>query len=169
LYVYEPSQLLQPSVHGSHVLFHNEGLLDFDAELGGGDRNILQCLTVCYAEVVDVLNSIHERLNLVRLLAHEETGNFASYQRDRLVRRWCKTMSIPFMEFQQSGVTRRLKDRDDFSKLLNAFMAKPQHPTPDPAIFKGRILGRGLELPGQTSELLGPDAMSEIPEPHKVD
>ena len=50
------------------------------------------------------------------MLAHEETGHGASYSRDRRVRRWCSTAGVELLEFQQTGVTRRLRNRDDFTK-----------------------------------------------------
>ena len=169
LYLYEPDQLQEHSVHGSHLRFVHEGLVDMEGKLNEPttdssshgktsstndteDSNItrFKYLTVCHNTIISTLNDIHFRYpvsssssipastsssgdrnrkrkyyKIARLLAHEETGHWQSYMRDRDVRKWCKTRSIPFLEFNQTGVTRRLKLRDDYLKLWKAFMAKP--------------------------------------------
>eukprot|EP00937_MAST-01D_sp_MAST-1D-sp2_P001295 g1295.t1 len=128
LFVYEPDQLAHHSVHGSHVEFVNEGLRDLDARL----RALAPAARVSLArgEVVDVLSRVHAVHPLRRLLAHEETGHLVSYARDKRVRRWCRRRGVAFQEFAQTGVTRALRDRDDFTKRYNAFMALPEHAAP---------------------------------------
>jgi deoxyribodipyrimidine photo-lyase len=132
-----------------------------------------QYLTVCHNAIISTLNLIHFRYpasspasvqgknrpkkrkyyKIARLLAHEETGHWQSYMRDRSVRKWCKTRSIPFLEFNQTGVTRRLKVRDDYLKLWKAFMAKPLYSKVDlestsgRASFKSRLIQLN-DLPG---------------------
>lgn len=168
LYLYEPDQLREHSVHGSHLRFIHEGLVDMDGKLNEPTSNVpcnvsnstTNCteksdstsfnhLTVCHNTIISTLNAIHFRYpvsltcskaegksnkkyyKIARLLAHEETGHWQSYMRDRSVRKWCKTRSIPFVEFNQTGVTRRLKLRDDYLKLWKAFMTKPLYPKLD--------------------------------------
>ncbi|CAB9530299.1 Cryptochrome-like protein cry2 [Seminavis robusta] len=99
LYLYEPNQLCEPTVHGSRIALINEGLVDFDQQLSALDDNttekatpedstesstlVFQYLTVCHGNAVPVLDHIHSTYTIRRLLAHEETGHYASYQRDR--------------------------------------------------------------------------------------
>jgi deoxyribodipyrimidine photo-lyase len=193
LYLYEPDQLREHSVHGSHLRFVHEGLVDMEGKLNeptevpASERNIssvnntnddsnipsFQHLTVCHNTIISTLNSIHFRYpasspasvqgenkpkkrkcyKISRLLAHEETGHWQSYMRDRSVRKWCKTRSIPFLEFNQTGVTRRLKVRDDYLKLWKIFMAKPLYSKVDlestngRASFKTRLI-QLYDLPG---------------------
>ncbi len=189
LYLYEPDQLQEHSVHGSHLRFVHEGLVDMEGKLNEPttdvsshgstsstndtkDSNItrFKYLTVCHNTIISTLNAIHFRYpasssssisaaflggdgnrkrknyKIARLLAHEETGHWQSYMRDRDVRKWCKTRSIPFLEFNQTGVTRRLKLRDDYLKLWKAFMTKPLYSKIDlesercRASFKSRLI-----------------------------
>ena len=184
LYLYEPDQLKQHCVHGSHIHFYNEGLIELDRKLsGGGIPSIkdgdfqanshnatdheLGAVTACYANPVDTLTSIHQKYPIGRLLAHEETGHYASYVRDRLVRRWCRENGVQCIELQQSGVTRRLKERDDFSRKLNAFLSSPQYPAVDPDRIRSRII-TDRNLPGRCG-ILQPDQISEIPKEHQGD
>lgn len=176
LYLYEPDQLKEPTVHGSHVRFVHEGLLDMEKQLSEASLVVhsspiinheetpksFQHITVCHNTIISTLTSIHFRylvsssscvrsdqyqktikrkfFKISRLLAHEETGHWQSYMRDRSVRKWCKTRSIPFVEFNQTGVTRRLKNRDDYLKLWKAFMTRPLHPKPDLSLFQARLI-----------------------------
>mmetsp|Transcript_40886 Transcript_40886/g.97871 ORF Transcript_40886/g.97871 Transcript_40886/m.97871 type:complete len:720 (+) Transcript_40886:258-2417(+) len=149
LYLFEPDQLQQKTVHGSHVRFAYEGLIDLEQKFQQQEEELdepqqheqqrheqRQYVTVCHNTAVETLNHIQNhpssKYKIARLLAHEETGHWQSYTRDRQVRTFCKEHSIPFMEYNQTGVTRCLKNRDDFSKNFHACITAPQeYPTPN--------------------------------------
>ena len=94
LYCYEPDQLAEYSVHGSHVEFCSEGLVDLDLRLASGlDVKVgsvkvgdyeFQVLTVCYAGVVFTLQQILSQSDcgIRRVLTHMETGHLRSYARN---------------------------------------------------------------------------------------
>ena len=175
LFVYEPEQLNHHTVHGSHILFCNESLVDLEKRLASlrskiveiDDRNDsrdinrerfigvrkvvsvevqhvtnFQCISLVSGEITKVLTDIHSESSIARLLSHQETGHFVSYQRDKRVRRWCRKYAVTFDEFPQTGVTRALADRDNFSKLYNVFMCQSEHP-----IITQRQLGSLERLP----------------------
>jgi deoxyribodipyrimidine photo-lyase len=81
--------------------------------------------------IVEILERIHGALGITRLLAHEETGNGWTYARDLDVHRFCRAMRIPFMEYPQFGVVRRLQDRDLWGQKHADFLASPLIPEPD--------------------------------------
>ena len=63
LYMYEPDQLSQPSVHGSHLKFIHEGLVDLDNRLSKSNSNDqsckeFQCLTICHNTAVETFQTI---------------------------------------------------------------------------------------------------------------
>ena len=124
LYVYEPDQLSHHSMHGSHLHFTNEGLQDFENNIRKSafpHAPNMQIITFRYGEMTSVLTSIHETRPIGRLLAHMETGHLASYARDTRVKKWTKERNIPFKEFNQTGVTRRLRNRNNFTKNFMFF------------------------------------------------
>ena len=163
LFVYEPDQLSHHSVHGSHVLFGNEGLLDFERQLGGllgapGGR----CLTLMRGEITAALEGVVASsggMKIARLLSHEETGHGASYERDRRVARWCRANGVAWKEFPQSGVIRGLRNRvnADFAKRWTALMSSPlaHDPTTDPRLREAlrRNLMRGFDCAGAVKDL----------------
>ncbi len=86
-----------------------------------------QTITICHANAVFTFAQIHSnpKTKIRRILSHQETGHYKSYSRDKALRKWCKRNNVQWIEFNQTGVTRCLKDRDDFAKKLNLFLMKP--------------------------------------------
>ncbi len=108
-----------------------------------------------------------------RILAHEETGHLKSFARDKAVRKWCRCRRIPIVEFNQTGVTRCLSSRDDFSKLFQTFIHKPLWETPSTeqlANMRSRLV-TGLKLPNRCRYPLQPhlNEILEIPIEHRKD
>lgn len=189
LYVYEPDQLAEHSVHGSHVAFCNEGLVDLDLQLsctGTANEHTLkkpttktdeyefQVLTVCYAGFVYTLQQILNQHPIRRLLCHMETGHLKSYSRDRAVRKWCKAKGIPIFEYNQTGVTRCLKNRDDYLDLFKIFVNQPIPRTPTERqlkMMRSRLINTKttLRLFRLLSSPLPITEITQIPLEHRVD
>jgi deoxyribodipyrimidine photo-lyase len=171
LYLFEPDQLQEKTIHGSHVLFAYEGLVDLERRLQQNQQQQQQqqqCITICHNTAVATLESIHQsgQYRIARLLAHQETGHWQSFMRDRAVRKWCKERSIPFKEFNQTGVTRCLKNRDDFSKNFHdCITAPPEYPIPDVQSLRQRLVHMS-DLPGT---ILFRDHMEDNKKNHKLD
>lgn len=138
LHIYEPDQLSHPTVHGSHINFANEGLIDLEnrisqicrqgQEKAGKALVNQQCLTIASGEATEVLSSIHAIRPINELLAHQETGHWISFQRDKRVRRWCKANNVIFHEFLQAAVFRCLQSRDNYSKKSSKFFTASNYP-----------------------------------------
>jgi len=151
----------------------------------------LQAITLCYADCLATLTSLNQHFQIVRLLAHEETGHMDSYIRDRKVRAWCKQQGITCREFPQTGVKRRLQDRDHFSKHFHVFMKqalydssirsndnhhhKSAAATQLSVSFGKRLLTpeilrqKQCVLPRHCQSLLEPSQIKEIPFEHQQD
>ena len=131
---------MSATVHGSHIEFVNEGLVDLDLRLSGSSiptarsksiyQHQFQCITVCYAGAAFTLQTIHRQRPIHQILCHLETGNLKSFSRDKAVRRWCRANRVEINELDQTGVTRCLKNRDDFTKNFNRFVEQPMWQTP---------------------------------------
>ena len=68
---------------------------------------------------------MHSELAFTHLLSHEETGPGWSYVRDVQVAAWCKSAHIPWQEFTQTGVVRRLRSRSGWAQRWQARMDAP--------------------------------------------
>ena len=147
LYVIEPSLWAQPDAAAQHYHFILESLAELDAALRrrGGQLHIVT------GEVCEVLDRLHAAQPFDALVAHEETGNGLTYQRDLAVGKWCAARGVAWQEFMQFGVTRRLADRDLWQRKREAHIGLPRLPVPEMQFVD---LPWSADLPPQAAELL---------------
>jgi deoxyribodipyrimidine photo-lyase len=121
LYVFEPSQCALPDYAPMHADFVLSALRVLRASL-----SVLNVpLLVCVGEVVSTLDRLFDALRFGSIYSHEETGNLASYARDRAVKRWACEKQIVWHEFWQNGVQRPHPKRDGWARTWEARMARP--------------------------------------------
>ncbi|WP_412506898.1 deoxyribodipyrimidine photo-lyase, partial [Roseovarius sp. SYSU LYC5161] len=118
LYVVEPDYWAGPDTSGRQWDFTAECL---DA-LGGDLARLGSPLCRQTGDVVAVLARLHRQRPITALLSHEETGNGWTYARDRRVADWACGAGVPWREFPQSAVVRRLGTRDRWASRREAVM-----------------------------------------------
>ncbi|MBT8572341.1 deoxyribodipyrimidine photolyase [Polynucleobacter paneuropaeus] len=121
IYVLEPTLWIQPDVALQHFEFIRECLHDLDAQLHllGGT------LEVHEGEVTEVLNNIWAASPFQGLHSHQETGNGFTYSRDQGVGKWCQSHGIHWGQYAQFGVTRGLKNRNEWHAHWQKHMEVP--------------------------------------------
>ena len=122
IYVVEPELWLQPDTALQHFEFIRESLQDVDAHL----RSLGGQIEIHHGDMVTVLSDIWREAPFKGLYSHEETGNGWTYSRDQKVADWCQHQAIPWHEFAQFGVVRRLKNRDVWQSAWEQHMRTPQ-------------------------------------------
>ncbi len=115
LYIHEPSQIADAHTARQHQLFVHECLDDLQQQFA----NVGGYLHEELGEAVDVLAALHAQFKFTHLWAHQETTQFAQYQRDRAVAEWCKSAGVVFHELPQNNVQRARGDKADFQTYLN--------------------------------------------------
>jgi len=121
IYIVEPELWQQPDVALQHFEFIKESLDDLNSDLA----RYSGCIEIHYGEAVEVFTKIFEVAPFLQLHSHEETGNGFTYSRDKEVTRWCKFNNIVWQEYQQFGVIRGLKNRNQWDLAWEKFMAAP--------------------------------------------
>jgi deoxyribodipyrimidine photo-lyase len=121
VFVVEPSLWSGPDASARQWAFVAESLVDLRAELA----TIGLPLVVRVGEAAEVLAGLSRRHRITRMVSHQETGNLASFARDRAVGAWARTAGVQWTEVLQSGVVRRLASRDGWAGQRDAFMAMP--------------------------------------------
>ncbi len=121
LYVYEPELIEADDSDAAHLDFVNQSI----AELRSNLRRLGSDLFIRAGQMPDVLEGIHDKFDIAKIWAHEETFNNISYQRDQRVRAWAKAKHIPIVELPQFGVVRRLTDRNGWAAKWNQRMTQP--------------------------------------------
>lgn len=126
LYIVEPSLIHADDCDPSHWTFIKSSLEELRKNLA----QLGQPLVVRVGEAVQTFASLNRQVPIAHIWAHEETGNWLTYQRDIAVRRWAAEMGIPLTELPHNGVVRRLKSRDVWEAIRNERMKEPQIPAP---------------------------------------
>lgn len=125
LYVYEPGLWTRPEYDACHLTFVNQSL----AELDAGLRELGTRVTYRTGRILDVLEALRSDLvpfgGMAALHSHQETGIGWTFGRDRAVAEWCRTHRIPWVEVDQDGVTRGLRDRDGWASRWERTMREP--------------------------------------------
>ena len=127
LFVFEPGFWQSPDADVHHFQFAVESLHELQqalSQLGGR-------LCVRTGEITSVLQSLVDRFPIAAVHSHQETGNDWTYQRDRQVADWLRARGIPWQEYRQSGVIRKLSNRNGWAERWQSFMSAPIEPTPE--------------------------------------
>ncbi|RME67734.1 MAG: deoxyribodipyrimidine photo-lyase [Verrucomicrobia bacterium] len=153
LYIYEPEILHSPEFDSAHLVFINECLAELEAAI----RDLGGRLITRHGEAVAVLDALAESLPIAALWSHAETGNAITYRRDLRVAAWARRRGLPWREFRQDGVIRRLKNRDGWSARWQRLMNQPPLPAPSrlqapkiPVESAGRLSPEAAGLPRST-------------------
>lgn len=130
LYVYEPGLIAQPDVAAQHVAFINECLRTLGTDLSAIGLKLITRV----GNIIDVLEAIEHHVGPFDLYSHEETGNGATYERDKRVAAWCRAKGVAWHESPSGAVVRGLKDRDRWSaiwmqRMKNAPLYAPSQAT----------------------------------------
>ena len=126
IYIVEPDYWQQQFASRRHWHF----IFDCLTELRDDFKSLGQPLVVRVGDVVDVFSELHENYNINGIYAHEETGNGWTYERDENFIRWCDNQSIPLHESPSNCVVRRLRSRDEWSKIRHKRMSQDTIPKP---------------------------------------
>jgi deoxyribodipyrimidine photo-lyase len=121
VYVWEPDFWQQADAHAQHAAFIAECLDDLAQQL----RRLGCELQQTQSDMVTLLDQLHASLGIAALYSHEETGNLWTYARDNRVKAWCLAHQVPWHEWRQDGVVRRLTDRNGWADHWEAFFALP--------------------------------------------
>jgi deoxyribodipyrimidine photo-lyase len=126
LYVYEPELHGSVEFTAAHLVFLNESLRSLDSSL----RELGGSLVLRRGKLTEALHELKREVNFAGLWSHEETGSDRTYRRDREVGAWCREQGIPWTEFRQDGVVRRLASRNGWARHWEEFVRESANPLP---------------------------------------
>ncbi len=153
LYIVEPDLWAEPDQSARHWAFTRACLEDLDSALA----RLGQRLVVRVGRAIDILEAIATAMPVNRLWSHEETGNAWTFRRDVAVAAWARSRGIAWIEARQTGVQRRLADRNGWAKAWDRQMAEQM---PDPPRELSPVAGLPSEpLPEACDLGLAPDGI----------
>ncbi len=146
-YAIETAVIRAPDYAGRHWAATREAL----AELRENLARIGMPLAVRDGDALELLERLRAhaaaRGTRLALWSHEETGNAATYARDRAVRRWVRAHGIEWTELVQTGVVRRLSSREGWAAAWEDRMRRPTVAEPEPGSARGWSHVESGELP----------------------
>jgi len=107
VYCYEPMLFNDSHYSPRHFDFVWQSLQQMQDKLLAYNKTIL----VVQQNFIKFLTSLHKSIGITNLLSHEETGINITYDRDKLVKSFCKKQNINWVEYQNNGVLRGKKNR----------------------------------------------------------
>ena len=127
LFVAEPGYWALPDTSYRHWAFLSGAVADLAERIAEREGRLI----VRTGDAVEVLRALREAIGPFALHAHEETGNWWTYDRDRRVRAWCRDTGTPFAEEPQYGVQRGARlDRDRWARDWERAVTRPLLPVP---------------------------------------
>ena len=131
VFVLEPSALRAPETSAFHVAAWLEAIRSLRTRL----RKECGDICVLVSEVVPAFERLRKTIDFTAVVSHEEIGSDRTFRRDKEFSNWCRENGVEWTELKQTGVFRRLHDRDERSKLWKQWMSDPV-PTPRKSSFK---------------------------------
>lgn len=170
LYIIEPEMLQAGETSAFHLSAISQALIGLRKSLEKRGGHVL----VIEGGVVQCLDRLHRLHPISRLVAHEEIGNDRTYRRDLEVHGWCRAHGIAFDEYRQTGVFRRLKNRDERNALWTNFYSTPALSIPegiDRLIIPEMYEPMALTADEVNDLLCGEHALTELQSTHvqKID
>ena len=160
LYVFEPELLAADESDRGQWGFVLDSLRELDADLRARGAR----LVVRRGALPDVFAALQQDLaaagGIAHVHAHEETGSAVTFARDRRVAAFWRERGVPFTEHAQTGVIRRLRSRDGWSRKWEQRMRRPRLEAPAQIVDATRLVPGfdpgalptldGLDLPPTT-------------------
>lgn len=118
---YEPALVKNPHYDTRHWDFVKQSVSDINRQL----QPINQKLLLLEIEPHEFFNQLHKQHQLQTVFSYQETGENTSYERDKHLIRWFHDHRIEWREFQNNGVIRGKKNRNQWTAQWHQFMEKP--------------------------------------------
>ncbi len=126
VFVLEPSALRAAETSAFHVAAWREGLQDLRRKLAPLGGSVL----VLHDEVEDAFKALANVVSFDQVVSHQEVGTNRTFERDKRFQSWCDRSNVRWTELLQTGVFRRLSDRNKRAALWRQWMNRGPIPTP---------------------------------------
>lgn len=125
VYLFEPELMDQPDWSLRHGQFVHQSINDLNRQLAEYGTSVL----VAHQDALTFFQALSKLVTLTGLFSHQESGNRASYDRDKSLAHWLRVQGVSWYEYPSNGVVRGLKGRINWADLWKKTMKSPQiHP-----------------------------------------
>ena len=121
LYIFEPNLERDPHYHSRHQNFIEQSLISLSNEL----KSYGAKLYIFYGEVESIFNQIIKNIKIDTIYSMQETGLNATFERDKLISKWCNRNDVSWKEHINNGIIRGLSNRRGWRESWTNYMIKP--------------------------------------------
>jgi len=121
LFCMEPALMNAPDAAPRHWRFAWQSAVDLQEQLSEYGVK----LYICHKDAPEAFSQLAAHFKICSIFSHQETGNKASFERDRTVGEWCEENGVHWVEFSQDGVLRGRKHRRGWPKRVERFLEAP--------------------------------------------
>lgn len=121
IYIFDVDLIHHPDTSIRHLQFVYHSIKAINKTLDSLNKSV----SVFYGNSLEVFEFLQTQFNIETIFSHNESGIEKSWIRDKSISKFCEKNKIMWHESQQNGVVRGLKNRANWAKLWNSFMAMP--------------------------------------------
>ncbi len=121
VHLYEPELFSQSVVSPRHLQFRHASVQVMNSNLTPYNLSVTEAH--CNAE--EFFTHLSDTFDIQRIFSHQESGTQITWERDKAVKRICKTKNIKWTEYQRDGIIRGITNRKGWDRSWYATMSLP--------------------------------------------
>ena len=121
IYVFEPLMMAYPDTSLRHLQFQYQSILQLNKKLSTYNKEVI----IFNTDILTVFDTIQAQFTITTIFSYQESGIQLTYDRDQLVKTYCKANQIEWKESQRDGIVRGIKNRIGWDKQWYATMHNP--------------------------------------------
>lgn len=121
LFLFEPDLYTHPDTSLRHLQFQYHSLLDMDRHLAPHGKRV----TIAHGDAIPVFTYFLSTYQVNTVFSHRESGIRKTFERDKAVRKLLEQHGARWLESQNNGVLRGIKDRTDWDAHWKQHMEQP--------------------------------------------
>ena len=121
IFVFEPLMMAYPDTSLRHLQFQYQSILQLNRKLAAYNKQVI----VFNTDVITAFDAIQDQYAISTIFSYQESGIQLTYDRDRLVAKYCKKNQITWKQTQRDGIVRGIKNRIGWDKQWYVAMHNP--------------------------------------------
>ena len=120
IYIFDSNLIKHPDTSDRHLQFIYHSIIDINRKLSAYNKEV----KIFYGESKNIFIELLNRFDIKNIYSYRESGIKLSWERDIIVKNFCKKNSISWTEFQRDGILRGIKNRKNWNKNWHIEMHK---------------------------------------------
>ncbi|TRZ78568.1 MAG: deoxyribodipyrimidine photo-lyase/cryptochrome family protein [Chitinophagaceae bacterium] len=118
IFVFEPFMMAYPDTSLRHLQFQYQSLLEINKKLNAYSKAVI----IFNTDIITVFDTIQSQFIIKTIFSYQESGIQLTYDRDKLVNKYCRANQIVWKESQSDGIIRGIKNRVGWDKQWYTYM-----------------------------------------------